>query len=147
MYVIPYVSITNRGLPSVRKLSEEIQNAAVIVARSIMFSIFINGLLRFGMILSLLFIFTDVDAALKSPTGYPFMEIFLQVTRSIIGAAIMVSIILVMQIFANVGILTTCSRMFWSFARDRGLPGWRTLALVRKQLLHLPIFDQSILFR
>ena len=58
------------------------------------------------------------------------MEIFLDATGSIAGATIMASVITVMQISADVGIFASASRMCWSFARDRGLPGWKFLSCV-----------------
>lgn len=68
-------------------MSEEIQRASVIVPRSIMLTLVINGSLGFGMIIAVLICLGDLDAALESPTGFPFMEIFLQATNSVGGAA------------------------------------------------------------
>ena len=113
-------------------MSEEIENAAVIVPRAIITSIVINGALGFGMLIVTLFSLTDVEGALKSPTGFPFMQIFLNSTGSVAGATVMASILVVMQYAANVGLLAAASRMLWSFARDRGLPGWKFLMHVSK---------------
>lgn len=106
-------------------MSEEIENANVVVPRSIMLSVLINGSLGFGMLLATLFCLGDIEKALNSPTGYPFMEIFLQATDSVGGVAVMGSIITTMGICTSVGMLAACSRQFWSFSRDRGVPGWR----------------------
>lgn len=112
-------------------MSEEIQRPSVIVPRSIMLTLVINGCLGFAMIITVLFCTEDIEAALASPTGFPFMEIFLQATRpSVAGAATMVSIITALAMCANVGFLASASRMLWSFARDRGVPGWRILSKV-----------------
>ena len=111
-------------------MSEEIQNAPTVVPWSILSSIVINGALAFSMMIVTLFITVDLETVLESKTGYAFMAIFIDATGSVAGAAIMASIITVMQLFANVGLLASCSRMTWSFARDRGLPGYRTLAKV-----------------
>lgn len=108
-------------------MSEEIQDASVVVPRAIMFTIFINGSLAFGMLIATLFSLNDVKAALNTPTDYPYMEILLKSTGSVAGATILASILVVMQFFANVGLLASASRMCWSFARDRGLPGWNFL--------------------
>ena len=115
-------------------MSEEIQNAATVVPWSILSSIIINGALAFAMMIATLFITQDLKAALSSPTGYPFMEIFKQATGSTAGATVMASIITVMQLFANVGLLASCSRMSWSFARDRGLPGYKWLSKVESEI-------------
>lgn len=121
-----------RGIIAIGKLtrlqmSEEIQDAAAVVPRAIMFSIFINGSLAFGMLIVTLFSLNDVQGALNTPTGYPYMEILLKSTGSVAGATILASVLVVMQYFANVGLLASASRMCWSFARDRGLPGWNWL--------------------
>lgn len=113
------------------QMSEEIENASLIVPRAIMLSIFINGSLAFGMLIVTLFSLNDVEGALNSATKYPFMEIFLQSTGSVVGATFMASILTVMQYCANVGLLASASRMCWSFARDRGLPAWKFLHHVR----------------
>ncbi|KAJ5408946.1 choline transport protein [Penicillium cosmopolitanum] len=111
-------------------MSEEIKNASTAVPASIMLSVLINGFLGFGMLIAMLFCLGDIEAALKSPTGYPFMSIFLQATGSVAGTAIMGSIITTMGISTSVGMLATTSRQFWSFARDRGIPGWRVWSQV-----------------
>ena len=113
-------------------MSEEIQNAPTMVPWSILCSIIINGALAFSMLIATLFITVDIESALKSETGYAFMAIFVEATGSTAGATIMACIITVMQLFANVGLLASCSRLSWAFARDRGLPGHKILAKVRK---------------
>lgn len=118
---------TFTGADGAIHMSEEIQDASVVVPRSIMFTIFINGTLAFGMLIATLFSLTDVQGALTTPTGYPYMEILLHATGSVAGATILASILVVMQYCANVGLLASASRMCWSFARDRGLPGWKWL--------------------
>ena len=82
----------------------------------------INGILGFAMLIAILFCAGDVNAALKSPTGYPFIEIFQQATQSTGGATAMTAVIASMLIFGAIGILATASRMLWAFARDNGVP-------------------------
>ncbi|KAH8590706.1 amino acid transporter-like protein [Bisporella sp. PMI_857] len=111
-------------------MSEEIHNPSVVVPRSIMLSILINGTLGFAMTIALLFCIGDLETVLATKTGYPFMEVFLQATHSVAGAATMAALVTILALSATVGLLASTSRMFWSFARDRGLPGWRTLQKV-----------------
>lgn len=117
-----------------KQVSEEVKNARVVVPRSIMLSVLINGCLGFAMNIALLFCLGNLQEALKSPTGYPFMYIFAQGTGSIGGAATMISIIIVVAISSDTGMLAAASRQFWSFSRDRGVPGWRLWSRV-----HIPI--------
>ncbi|KAL5337416.1 amino acid/polyamine transporter I [Aspergillus crustosus] len=106
-------------------MSEEIENAEVIVPRAILLSVLINGLLGFAMLLALLFCLGDIETALATPTGYPFMEVFRSGTGSVGGAAAMSAIVITVCICSTTGMLAATSRQFWAFARDRGVPGWR----------------------
>jgi amino acid transporter len=106
-------------------MAEEVANASRAIPRAIMLSIAINGTLGFGMLIAVLFCMGDLDAALNSPTGYPYIEIFYQATNSLSGSLTMVSINLIIAVCSVIGMLAATSRQFWSFARDRGIPGWR----------------------
>ena len=54
-------------------------------------SVLLNGSLGFGMLVAILFSAGDINQALTSPTGYPFIEIFAQGVGSNNGATGMVS--------------------------------------------------------
>jgi choline transport protein len=109
-------------------MSEEIHNAAVIVPQAMIFSIALNGILGFGMLLAALFCVGDVETVLTAP--YAFMAIFQQAVRSNGGATAMAAIITVLTICALISLNASASRMTWSFARDRGLPFWKYLSKV-----------------
>jgi amino acid transporter len=109
-------------------MSEEIQNAPKVVPWSILVSVLMNGALGFAMLLAELFCLGDPSASLKQQ--FPFMNIFLQATNSVTGAAIMVSIIILLSLCTTIGLLASASRMLWSFSRDRGVPGWSFVSKV-----------------
>ncbi|KAI1396457.1 amino acid transporter [Hypoxylon fuscum] len=111
-------------------MSEEIQNAAIIVPRAMIFTILLNGTLGFGILVAILFCIGDVDSALASPTGFPVMAIFQQGVGSEQGAQTMASILVILNLCATVSLVASASRMTWSFARDRGLPGWSYISKV-----------------
>ena len=111
-------------------MSEEIQNAAVVVPRSIVLSYFYNGVLGLGMILAMLFSYSDLAVLQDPPSGYSFIEIYYQTTHSVAGTAVMVSFVLIMQFCATISVQTSASRMLWSFSRDMGVPGWTQLRKV-----------------
>ncbi|KAH7564239.1 hypothetical protein BM1_01286 [Bipolaris maydis] len=111
-------------------LSEEIQNAQVVVPRSIMIGIAMNGTLGFGMLLTVLFRMGDLSSVLAENPAFPFMAIFHRAVQSRSGAAVMASLVMVLTIGAGVGLSASTSRICWAFARDKGLPGWRTLSKV-----------------
>ncbi|KAL3431346.1 amino acid/polyamine transporter I [Aspergillus tetrazonus] len=106
-------------------MAEEVRDASVAIPRAIMLSVLINGSLGFGMLIAVLFCLGNLEEALNTPTGYPYMEIFRQATDSVSGALGMTSIILIIGICTIFGLLAATSRQFWSFARDRAVPGWR----------------------
>lgn len=58
-------------------MCEEMKNAAVPVPHAMIWSIIINGILGFGILLGALFCLGDLNTILETPTDYPFMAIFL----------------------------------------------------------------------
>lgn len=106
-------------------MAEEIKNAAVIVPRAMIFSGVLNGAMGLGMLIAMLFCLGDPTVIMAFRP--PYMAVFLQAVEDGPGAASMSGLIVVMIKFATVAYLATASRMTWSFARDRGLPGWRYL--------------------
>ncbi len=111
-------------------LAEEVRNASINVPRSMFFTLFLNGALGFAAFVALLFSIGDIDSALHSPTGYPFIEIFYGATKSRAGTTVMTSVIIVLIICATFGYVASSSRQLWAFARDRGVPYSGTLAKV-----------------
>lgn len=104
-------------------ISEEVRNAAVVVPRSMILSVLINGLLGFGMVIAMVFCLGDIDQISSTPPiQFPFMAVFAQAAGSRAGGAGMVALIIFMFLCATTTTLASSSRMAWSFARDRGLP-------------------------
>ncbi|KAH7114530.1 amino acid/polyamine transporter I [Dactylonectria estremocensis] len=124
-------------------MCEEVQNPSLVVPQSIMISICINGAMGLAMVIAMLFSATDIDAAINSPTGYPYIEIFYQATSSKAGTAAMASLVIFMTLSATVGVIAATSRMFWAFARDRGLPFWPTLSKVEPRT-NVPVWAVGI---
>ncbi|KAL9088352.1 MAG: hypothetical protein Q9165_006277 [Trypethelium subeluteriae] len=124
-------------------MAEEIQNAAKVVPKAIMASIVLNGLMGFGMCLTLLFVIGDIDAALNSKTKFPFIEIFFQAVQNLAGASIMTSIVIALSLCATVGIVASSSRQLWAFSRDQAVPGWRYLQRVHPQS-SVPIYSVTV---
>lgn len=125
------------GSDSAVHMSEEVQNAAVVIPRSILISIGLNGSFGFGMLIVLLFSIgppaVAIQQILETKLGFPFVQLFLDATKSISGSAVMASIVLVLGISSTVGLLAAASRMFWSFARDRALPLWQHISHVDRR--------------
>lgn len=125
------------GCDSAVHMAEEINNAEVVVPWSMLTTTVLNGALGFAIVIAVLFVTPDITAALASPTGvlgYPFMEILYDATGSKAGASVLIAILIVMDVAATIAFVATTSRLVWAFARDRGLPGWRSVSKVRPLL-------------
>jgi choline transport protein len=64
----------------------------------------------------------SVTDILATPTGYPFIQVFYNVTNSYVGTSFMTAILIVNITSASISTVATASRQTWSFARDKGLP-------------------------
>lgn len=72
--------------------AEEVQEASIVVPRSMLASVALNGTLGFSMVIAALFCMGDVEATLETTTGFPYMEVFFNATSNKKGATLMVSI-------------------------------------------------------
>jgi amino acid transporter len=117
------------GADGATHMAEEIHNAAVIVPRSMVTSVLINGVFGFAALMAILFSLSDLENAMLTPTGYPFMYVF-QAAAGIKGATVMTCAIIVLGTFGSWALLATASRQIWAFARDSGMPGSRHLSRV-----------------
>lgn len=124
-------------------MSEEIHNPSIVVPRSLMLSVILNGLMGFSMIVAVLFCLGNIDDALNTNTGFPVIEILLNATKSVGGTAAIMSVVTTLAVCATVGLLASTSRMSWSFARDRGLPGWKTISKVDERT-KVPIWSVAL---
>jgi choline transport protein len=109
-----------------------------------MVSMGLNGAFGFGILLAALYAMGDIDAVLGSPAGlagYGFLDILQTGIGSLGGAVAMGVVITFMQIFGNVADMAAASRMFWSFSRDKAVPGWKFFLKVR--CLHYSSFLQT----
>lgn len=120
------------GVDAAFHMAEETTNAAVTVPRSIFFSVMINGVTGLAMAIVFLFCIGDVQELLGVNPNFPHMEVFKRLAGPdhLAGACVMAALILVMAFCADVGLMASSSRVFWSFARDRGVPAWRFLSRV-----------------
>lgn len=89
--------------------------------RTMWLAVVCGALSGFLFLVACLFCVQDLDRVLSPPLGFPFIE----VARSTLGldpAAALVALFVVNGLGQGAGILTSASRLTWSFARDGGLP-------------------------
>ncbi|KAK5064746.1 hypothetical protein LTR84_000580 [Exophiala bonariae] len=119
-------------------LAEELPSPARNVPLAMVGSVVANGVLGFIYCLVLLFSLGDLTELLESPTGFPFIQLFLNVTYSQAGATILALIICLIASVANAAGLTSASRTFWAFARDDAAPFSKYFSHV-DQKLQVPV--------
>lgn len=119
-------------------LAEEMPNPARDVPLAMVGSVLINGVIALIYCVVLLFCLGDLESLLSSATGFPFMQLFLNTTRSDAGATVMTLIICLIAVAANAAALTSTSRTVWSFARDNAMPGSHYFAHVDSRF-HVPV--------
>ncbi|KAK0937294.1 hypothetical protein LTR29_011117 [Friedmanniomyces endolithicus] len=119
------------GADSSVHLSEELRNAAWILPRAMVATAVMNYLLGFITIITLVFCLGNLDDAINSATGQPYVQVLLNATQST-GATIALTVVmLILLISCAVNTATTSSRQLWSFARDGGPPFSTWLSRVR----------------
>lgn len=103
-------------------MAEETKRASSVVPKAMVASYVVNGIMVFVSLITYCFLLTDLQTALESPTGYPFLAVFENATGSAAGSAALTSIIVILTCFSCLNFMASCSRQVWAFARDRGLP-------------------------
>ncbi|KAJ4299251.1 hypothetical protein N0V90_004495 [Kalmusia sp. IMI 367209] len=115
-------------------MCEEIKHASTALPNALLGSVIINGLTGFAMLIAILYCIGDIEAALKTPTGYPFIEILTQGTTSIAGGTALSAFLVTMFFLATVGVVASASRQLWAFARDNAVPNASIIAYVHPSL-------------
>ncbi|KIL85236.1 hypothetical protein FAVG1_11666 [Fusarium avenaceum] len=110
------------GYDAACHLAEELPNAARNVPIAIMGSIGINGILGLAFTLVLLFSCGPLESLLQTPTGFPFIQLYLDATKSHVAATILTIFIIMMALAGAIAGLTSTSRTLWAFARDDATP-------------------------
>jgi amino acid transporter len=110
------------GSDSVAHMAEEIEDAGVIVPRSMVWTFLLNVPLTFGLLLTYLFCIGDVSKAIASPTGFPFIYVFQNATGTVGGTTGMTIVVLLLIIMITISTMASTSRQTFAFARDNGLP-------------------------
>jgi amino acid transporter len=121
---------TQTGYDASAHTAEETRDAAIGAAQGVWKAVFWSALIGWFVLLALLFAATDVKAITDGGGGsIPIIESAL--TSSAAKAVLLICT--VGQIFCAAAGLTSASRTWYAFSRDRGMPGW---ALFRRLNRH-----------
>lgn len=102
-------------------MSEEVRKAKQAVPRAMIWTIIINGVMAFAMVIVLLFAMGDPEEVLQS--SYPIIPIVINVVGHEAGTAMVVGL-LVITFCVVAASLASVSRITWAWARDGALPSW-----------------------
>jgi len=112
---------TQTGYDASAHTAEETRDAAIGAARGVWRSVFFSAIIGWFVLLALLFAANDVDAINEGGGGsIPIIESAL----SSAAAKAVLLICTVGQLFCGMAGLTSASRTWYAFSRDRGIPGW-----------------------
>jgi amino acid transporter len=125
LYVLPLGFIltmyTQTGYDASAHTAEETRGAAKAAAQGVWRSVFYSAIAGWAVLLALLFAATHVSAITTGGGGaIPVIETGL----SAWAAKFVLIICTVGQLFCGAAGLTSASRTWYAFSRDRGMPGW-----------------------
>ena len=125
LYILPLGFImtmyTQTGYDASAHTAEETRGAAKAAAQGVWRSVFFSAIAGWALLLALLFAATHVNAINTAGGGaIPVVNTGL----SAWAAKFVLIIFAVGQLFCGAAGLTSASRTWYAFSRDRGMPGW-----------------------
>jgi amino acid transporter len=138
LYVIPLGFIltmyTQTGYDASAHTAEETRGAALGAAKGVWKSVFYSAIAGWAVLLALVFAASNVDAINKAGGGsIPVIENAL--TSAAAKAVLLIAT--VGQLFCGAAGLTSASRTWYAFSRDRGMPGWTLFRRLNSQRVPL----------
>src|SRR4051794_8266298 len=112
---------TQTGYDASAHTAEETRGAAVSAAQGVWRSIFFSAIAGWLVLLALMFAATD-EKAITAGGGGSIPMITTALTSSAAKAVLLICTI--GQLFCGMAGLTSASRTWYAFSRDRGMPGW-----------------------
>lgn len=135
------------GFDGAIHMSEEVKASRQAVPQAVFWTIVLNGLLAFGMIITILFCIGSVDDLLTSP--YPIFTLLQNATGSVRAATALACGLLLISISSNIGGVASVARLTWAWSRDGGLPRYFSFVDSKFQIparaLWLPIVITMLL--
>ena len=139
-YVLPLgfllTMYTVTGYDASAHVSEETHEAEMAAAQGIWRSVFYSVLIGWFVLLAITFAATDI-AAIDESFGYSPAIFTSAMSEGWAETVILISFI--GQVFCGMACVTSCSRTFYAFSRDRAVPGWRLWT--RLNAKHVPAWS------
>jgi amino acid permease (GABA permease) len=112
---------TFTGYDASAHMTEETHDAAIAGPRGILMSIVVSLVAGWVLLIGVTFAIQSYDGALKSPTGVPPAQIFIDALGPA-GGKLLLLIAVGAQLFCGMASVTANSRMIYAFSRDGALP-------------------------
>lgn len=110
------------GPDSAVHMAEEIKDASRVLPLGMMWTLVLNGVTGFIMVITFAFCIGDLDAAITPTYSYAYIGTFYSATGNKAGSTVMSCLIILMCLCSTISNVATASRQMFAFARDRGLP-------------------------
>lgn len=110
------------GIDGTTHMSEEVQDSATVVPKSMVIALMISGALTMAFSIAILFGIGDIQLALQSATHYPIIQIYHTATGSKGATTAIICTLISTLTFTTFGLLACASRLSWAFSRDKGFP-------------------------
>lgn len=122
------------SLDSAIHLAEEVDQPEVVIPISIMATIAIGFTTAWFFVVAMFFSLNNFDTIVDSLTGVPLLELFYQSLGNKSAAILLESLIIVTGFGCLIAVHTWQSRLCWTFARDGGVPFYKSLAKINVAL-------------
>ena len=103
-------------------MSEEVRKAKHAVPRALFWTIALNGILAYAMVLALLFASGSLTDILSS--SFPIIVIIQNITGSTRATTALVTGLWIISYCVGLASVASLSRLTWAWARDGGLPAY-----------------------
>ncbi|KAG7004278.1 hypothetical protein G7Y79_00026g058620 [Physcia stellaris] len=108
------------GFDGALHMSEEVRKAKHAVPRALFWTIALNGIMAYGMVLALLFASGSLTDVLES--SLPVLVILQNLTGSTKATTALVCGLFIISYCVGLASIASVSRLTWAWARDGGLP-------------------------
>ncbi|GAQ04488.1 uncharacterized amino-acid permease C15C4.04c [Aspergillus lentulus] len=135
-FLLGFISVawTMTDYDGTTHMSEETHDAASLGPLAIQSAVLVSGIMGWVLTISLCFCLTDLDSILRTPTGLPAAQIFLNAGGKT-GGTIMWGFAILVQFFTGCSAMLADTRMAYAFARDEALPFSSFLSKINKYTL------------
>lgn len=108
------------GFDGALHMSEEVRKAKNAVPRALFWTIALNGILAYAMVIVILTALGNIDEALSS--SFPVIVIIQRITGSTPATTALVVGLFVISFAVCLASIASVSRLTWAWSRDHGLP-------------------------